>query len=367
MRRLSLLLCCLIALTLAGCSEDRQVENQAFVVILGLDIREENELGLAAIIPGETGKSDDPSGESAYELYKSAGRTFPEALETLTMVSPRRVNLTQTKMIVLSEALARSMRCASLLQELAETYTLYSSSFFTVCEGEAGIFLKCMIPELSAGAPGSLAALMEYHSEQGTIPGTTFADVYYRSHSVYSDPIAVLAGLEEKRAPVSSGSDDEGKPATQQKPVYAGGALFRDGVMAGKLDAEQMAYANVLQGKVKEISFFHDNWGVRALVDGRPHFKIDTSVKPSAVTCTLMLRAYPLVGSPGLADIKTRIEQEMLAVLQKCADLRVEPFGLAELVACRYPTIQKWEDVDWREMFANARIVLRIDVQASQR
>ena len=58
------LLLLFIAACLSGCGESRQVENQAYILAMGLDLNEDGELVITALSPKISGGGSDEGGSS---------------------------------------------------------------------------------------------------------------------------------------------------------------------------------------------------------------------------------------------------------------------------------------------------------------
>ena len=361
-----LAVCLALMLCLSGCSEARQVENQAFVVLLGLDRAAEDGIELTVQVPRIKGSEDGSEENGDFMVLTAVGRTFTEALEVCSIASPRRINLTQVKMIVVSEALAREERFPALLKEMAATYTLYSTSYFTVCEGGARAFIEREVPTFSADASTSLTALLEHHSSRGYIPRTTFAEVYYRTNSFYSDPVAVLAGGTADNAAHGPADDapapihPENVPATLENGnAFAGGALFRQGRFVGTLDAAEMTFVNLLLGRREEIILRTDAGSVRLFPSCKPKIHIDCKSNPMTISYAQRFTMESTTGTDDPEEVCAKIGEQIANLVLKCQRLGVEPFGMADRAAAQFLTTARWEEFNWLERFTSARVSIR--------
>ena len=104
------LLLAAIVIGLSGCGASRQVENQAYILVMGLDLSEDGELVITALSPkisgggGDEGGSSGSGSESGDYLHLSVrGESYERALERLNWAVPRTLNLSQLKLIVFSQ------------------------------------------------------------------------------------------------------------------------------------------------------------------------------------------------------------------------------------------------------------------------
>ena len=97
-----------VALLLSGCRVSGEVENQAYVLALGVDRMDDGLLLLTARVPqiGKSGESGEKQGSGGYLTFTGSGNGFPQALEALEQATPRQTNLSHIELIAVSEALA---------------------------------------------------------------------------------------------------------------------------------------------------------------------------------------------------------------------------------------------------------------------
>ena len=91
-----ILLLAIVGLSLCGCGISGEVENQAYVLSMGIDRNENGEFELTARIP-QIGKgsetSEDEDGDSDYLLFSATGDTYAQALAGLQRSTRREMNL----------------------------------------------------------------------------------------------------------------------------------------------------------------------------------------------------------------------------------------------------------------------------------
>lgn len=365
-----LFICLLLLFLLPGCSEDRQIENQAFAVILGLDVNADGSLALTVQIPKPNGAGDQKQAEK-YQYISASGQSFSEALELLKLSSPHHLNLTQVKMIVASESLAGRESFPTVLSELAETYTLYATSWFVVCGGKTDDFLHRQEALLAGGASSSLAAILEHHSRLGSIPFCTFADLYYHTNSVYSDPIAVYAAFPGDGSPIEEVPADvhpQGLPVEQSEGIiYSGGALFRDGVMVGRLTAGEMMFCSLLRGRIHELNCAIDEGAFYVQTAGRARLSYTLDQDPMRILYDQTLHVYPRSGQDDTTELEDWLKARIGEVVTKCQLVGVEPFAFSESAARTFPALKDWQAFDWRSRFGNAELMFELKLDLRKR
>ena len=250
-----LLLCAL----LSGCTQARQVESVAFAVILGADLTEDEGIELTVQIPkvggGSAEAQDGSGGPSDYLIASASGATFTDALMALEITVPRDLTLTQVKLLVVSDALARHEKFLNFAESLARLDQSCASAYFAVCRGNAGDFVREQKPVIGMRVSLGLLAMFDHHKTRGYITGANFADFYYQGVSVFSDPVAILCATAQEAPGTSSGQGaldgltPETVPASSENEnEYVGAALFRDGAMVGALDGLETSLLNAVSG-----------------------------------------------------------------------------------------------------------------------
>ena len=198
------LLLLVIAVGLSGCGESRQVENQAYILAMGLDLSEDGELVITALSPkisgggGDEGGSSGSGSESGDYLHLSVrGESYERALERLNWAVPRTLNLSQLKLIVFSRELVEQVNCRDLFQEIAKTELLFTAAHVVVSAGKAQEFVESLQPTVGTRLSTDIEASIEHYVNYGITPDSRLATLYYQTESVYSDPLAIYAMLSD--------------------------------------------------------------------------------------------------------------------------------------------------------------------------
>ena len=149
MRKYALLILLVICLLLmSGCTGLTQVEDLAFAIVMGVDVNDQNEIEVCLQIPKISGQRSEEgsSGSSSELLYAAGGKSFDEALTLLEWAIPRRLDLSQIKLIVISEELAADERFRQVADTIMATPRLYTAARLAVCSGSAKEFVSAVQP-----------------------------------------------------------------------------------------------------------------------------------------------------------------------------------------------------------------------------
>lgn len=359
----------LATLALTGCRVSGELENQAYVLVLGMDRSAGGGLMLTAKVP-QIGKSGDQDGDSGgYLTFSAGGEGWPEALEALEQATPRKMNLSHIEMIVASETLAREADFDALVTRVSETPHLYTTARFAVCVGQARDFIDGLETVIGSRLSSEIDAMLDHYAEQGCVPRASFADAYYALKSIYGDPVAIrgrTVGDSETTAAMAVPADGPETEASPMKQRYLGAALFSRGRMAGALDAEQTAFMCLIRGERIALPVSCD--GERYALTPEGAAKRSVAIDEGRVTLRVSL-AFSALDDLCAADARTLeavIEEKATGVIRTCQALQADPFGFAEAAAAHFLTIGDWMRFDWRSRYQTAGIEVEVRIRESE-
>lgn len=373
MRILKPLLPILLILLLSGCSTSRQVENQAYVLTMGLD-KTDSGLNITIQIPkiassGEQESAAAGGSGGSYFKFSAEGRDFEDTLQKLDWVVPRSLNLSHLKLIVLSEDLAGDAGFRDLLGQIVHTERLFSAARVAVCRDKASEFIEKLKPVVGSRLSTDILSTFDYYINLGFVPDSNLAELYYATESVYSDPMTACALLtnQAEAAPASVlGSGIAGVPETTSSEIsahYLGAAVFSEGVCAGFFNASETIFANLLKGSLKTMQYRHDGQGIQIFHGGKPRYEINLDNYPIQIKAKLRLNIGAQEEVPDLEGLRQRLETQLRTVIEKAQQLKAEPFGIAEAAAGKFSTLDAWSSYNWMEKFSQADVSVEVSLR----
>ncbi|MEE1200441.1 MAG: Ger(x)C family spore germination C-terminal domain-containing protein [Christensenellales bacterium] len=364
---LSLILCLMVAV-LSGCSEYRQVENLAFALIMGLDLTSDGNLELSVVVPSiQSGDQSSEGPESSQNelLYTAEGENFTDALYQLKWNVPRRLDLSQIELFVVSAALAESPLFSATTDAMMGTAGLYTSGKLAICHESVTNFISAIRPAAVDNLSAGLTAMFEDYTTLGFIPDTSFADFYYDSISIFSDPIAVRASLSQPDRETSGNPviPDPAKIQRQEDEATAqflGAAVFSEGVYAGDLSVTELLYCNLIRGERLSLPFYIDGQTVYLTTDGTPKVSIDSTRSPVRIRVELRFSLWHGGQSVNIPSLEEALSQDLSRTVDVCKALNSEPFRFAEKAASSFPTLQDFLRFDWNSQFSQSQVSFEI-------
>lgn len=348
-KMLLLLLCTAM---LCSCSQSRQVENQAYVIVLGVDTNDSGEIVLSAKIPtlSASGSEDEPSKDTSYQVFSASGSNFDAALQMLYRTSPRNLNLSQMQLLVVSKTLAEQTHFREIIEQIAQTERLFTASYVVISDGDAAEFVEALEPAVGSRLSLDIPAILENYAEQGLIPDATLADLYYLSETMYSDAMAIHAQL----------SDSESESYIET--IFSGAVVFRNGAPAMELDSEECVLAALLRN---EADYFRYEVNGKS-IEAAPNAPTKLSVKLDGTSAILGAKLYLNIGvqndMPDVSQIQAQMESEITKLIVRAQQNEAEPFGFSNIAAGKYLTIEEWTESNWRSRYKNASIEVSVSI-----
>lgn len=371
MRRIPLIALLLAAcVALSGCAFRPEVENQTYVLVLGIGELADGQLELTAKIPriGESGKDEKEGGAaSPYQTFSARGNTWSNALENLQWVTPRELNLSHLKLMVVSEVLASDGQFPELIREISETPHLYTTSHFAVCDSDVAAFVQAQQPVIGTRLSSDIDAAMRHYAAHGYIPESLFAELYYATGSYYSDPVAARCFTDgdenaEPAALIVSPNAFAADAPDEVPQRFGGCAVFHRGVLALSLGVRETQLLSLVLGSSDTLDLNRDGVPCALRLEGRPKLEVDQQDDPVTVRLEMRFSCLNSLESAESQAVSEQLVREYEALIHSCQATGVEPFGFASVAARRFLTDAEWIVFDWPARFAQANAEVRIAI-----
>ncbi len=185
MRKAILLIICGILLT--GCSTSVESNDLAYVVAIGIDKAKEEKLydfTLQIANPQAiSGGSDEKGGEGGKKTVSNLTLTAPNIYSAVNLANhiySKNVSLAHTKLIIVSEEIARSEGLMQMGETIARNEEIRPSTYLSVVKKEAKEYLENIKPTNEVNPVKYYEVI--YESEySGFIPKHSCRDFYIRS------------------------------------------------------------------------------------------------------------------------------------------------------------------------------------------
>ena len=401
MKRLALLALLLGSLfLLSGCGGGQEIESCLFVLSMAVDPAPEGNLTVtvkalsgtqdAASSGGSSGSAssgaqvesdqaqnpqNSSSGLEASEPgYIVLSATAPSCLRALSMLSattPRTVNLSQLREIVLSRTLAETDATLSILKEIHSMYRANGEAVVVVTPDDAGDFIRRQHAILGVRLSKYLEVLFEHFSEIDTIPpNAQLASVISAMESDTLDAAAVYAAGNafDSTLVLGDGADLDRLPGhlprtSPAENEYLGAALFSGPRMVGTLTGEETGLLCLMMGKAQRRTAFIGNAQYRTNLPTRVKRTIDGD---GALHVRISMNLTRTAGAAEESEqkIAASIERQCVSVLLRLRAASCDAVGFGRLAIRRCLTVPQWEALDWPMLYGTlpVRVSVRVKV-----
>ena len=401
MKRLALLALLLGSLfLLSGCGGGQEIESCLFVLSMAVDPAPEGNLTVTvkALSGTQDGSSSggssggassgaqEESGQAQSQQTGGAGleasepgyivlsATAPSCLRALSMLgatTPRTVNLSQLREIVLSRTLAETDATLSILKEIHSMYRANGEAVVVVTPDDAGDFIRRQHAILGVRLSKYLEVLFEHFSEIDTIPpNAQLASVISAMESDTLDAAAVYAAGNafDSTLVLGDGADLDRLPGhlprtSPAENEYLGAALFSGPRMVGTLTGEETGLLCLMMGKAQRRTAFIGNAQYRTNLPTRVKRTIDGD-GALHVRISMNLTRTAGAAEESEQEIAASIERRCVSVLLRLRAASCDAVGFGRLAIRRCLTVPQWEALDWPTLYGTlpVRVSVRVKV-----
>lgn len=344
------------------------------VTVKALSGTKETDAATGSSSGSSTGAADAQGGESpgagleasepGYIVLSATAKSCLRALSLLSATTPRTVNLSQLREVVLSRTLAESGAALSVLKEIRAMYRANGEAVVVVTPDDAGDFIRRQRAILGVRLSQYLEVLFDHFEQMDTIPpGAQLEPVIRAMESDTYDALAVYAaGNAFDSTLVLPGSADTDRlpghlPRTAPaENEYLGSALFSGGVMTGVLTGEETGLLCLMMGRAQRRVTFIGGAQYKTNLPTRVSREIDD--KTGALHVSVRMNLTRVAGGEDAlaADIAADIEREMVGVLLKLQAASCDAAGFGRIAVRSAPDLAAWAQMDWAARYANAPV-----------
>lgn len=382
-------------LTLIGCEDLMELEKQSYVIAVGVDLTEEEGLynfTFQIANPESQGGSgeDDQLSDQTISIPTSDLITATDIANNFVT---KKINLDHTRVMIISEELARSGKFISILQPSSRTTQMRRNIQIIVSKENAEDFLSTASPTLESKPHKYYQFMITRAHETGVIPDADF----HRFFQITEGKDDLFLGI---YASALDEGDDLSKPSIQKiagelvtsggNPAqFMGSAVFQHGKMIDILNAQETRIANILNKTVDMddvISGIPDPVEPTYNISGNfiqkvtPDINIQYDAEKNHATIDLVLPfEFETVAIPSMIGysnndelkklLKKSIEEHYNLIIKnlitKTQEIyRADPFHWSIFIRRFFKDIPSFEEANWSEnIYPNADITVKVKLQ----
>lgn len=360
-RPICLLLALLVALPLAGCWDFRDLNQRAFIVMLGIDPGGQSRYRVTAQLAvtnpyGRPAQKAPPS-----RVVAGEGATVVEALQVIRGRLYREPDLSQVGTVVIGAGLARWG--LPWLDYLVRSLSLPSATMTALAWDTAEAVVRARSPALAVPAQYAEFGLSETYTRY---PGTFAVPIWKLLHRFWPSPLEDeylpilrpdVYGINFGGAALLAGGELRGRLALPEAELFG---FLREGRTAG----------HVLYADVPELGLRAAAYLLGAKVTRRTRLR--GSQPELSVELRVQGRLEELAGMPRLSQAEpARIEAALEAaqaerirrLLHHLQQLQVDVLGFGELLRREHPDHPLLQSPRrWRAAYAGAAVAVKVDI-----
>lgn len=382
----ALLLALLFLLT--GCG-GQEIESSLFVLSMAVDPAADGNLTVTVKALSGTKETDAAAGSSAdsgtgaadaqggenpgagleatepgYIVLSATAKSCLRALSLLSATTPRTVNLSQLREIMLSRTLAESGAALDILKEISAMYRANGEAVVVVTPDDAGDFIRRQRAILGVRLSQYLEVLFEHFEQMDTIPpGAQLEQVIRAMESDTYDALAVYAAGNsfDSALVLQGGADMDRLPGHLPRTApaeneYMGSALFSGGVMTGVLTGEETGLLRLLMGASQRRVTFIGGAQYKTNLPTRVSRRIDEET--GALHVDVHMDLTRIAGEENVleTDIAADIEQGLVGVLMKLQAASCDAAGFGRIAVRSAPDLASWAGMGWNTRYETAPV-----------
>ena len=194
-----ILLLCLVALT--GCYDSGGIESQAYVIALGIDNGESNNIKLSLQIASLASSEKSSGGSSQYnesDVISVECATVDEGIALINSYISKKINLSHCKALIISETLAHE-GISEYIFTFANNLEIRPNAHVLISKCSANDFLKNFEPSLESVSARYYELILNSTSYSGYTENTFLYDFYESILSTTKEASAILVNLNDKK------------------------------------------------------------------------------------------------------------------------------------------------------------------------
>lgn len=393
---------------ITGCFDRREIDDQTYVVALGLDVGKIDPIRITmqyalptAMGSGGGGSEGGGKGNKNVNTITLDAATLNAGILVSNQVIAKRINMSHAVLLVISEDLAKK-GINSYIYAMARGREYRPGMFVAVCKGRAEDYINAINPIQEYDPSKFYQLLYSNYRYTGLAPNIEFYKFYDSMQSISNQPLAILASTsrykssdEFKAKNSSAGAKDRYIPyegdfkagdipkVGDQNGEIMGLAVFNGSKMIGEMDGEEARNYLMVTGKYgsSNVSIPDPRAKGKFLVfnikqSRKPSYKINLGDSGSKIDLNVRLEV-------DLATIQSGINyesQELMPIVEKASEKFVRESiiqflnrtthefnsdicGFGTEARKQFLTYNDWENYHWLDKYKNSEFNVNVDVK----
>jgi spore germination protein KC len=383
-------------LVLSGCWDQKEIEKRAYVYAIGMDkAEEENKFKITYLIVNpEYGSSVTGGGtdEPPHEIISFETNDLITSRNLANAVVAKDITYDLLRLFIVSEKLAKDEQFIRWMYDATKDREIRRDNYFVVTKESVSQFLEKNKPKLETRPHKYFDLILTRGTENGMIPESELHK-FFRITEADADLYLAIYGTAEKDEDKESEKEEDRIFAGQlntkgetNQTQFLGSAVFKEGIMIGKLTGEETRIAILLNDTLEMSDVlttfpdpFHENYRIATRVVKKRDNDVKMKLKKGGgeinVTIPLyfeILSDHSMVNYGDSVEkrkqLKQSIERKLSSKIEDFVkktqeEFKGDPFGWSLIARKQFQTIPEYEEFDWMKSYPNLKVNIKVEIK----
>ncbi|SET28059.1 germination protein, Ger(x)C family [Oceanobacillus limi] len=381
----------LLLLFITGCWDQREVEDMAYVVGIGLDKAEDDDdrVKVTYLISnpevGSLAQGGSAGEEPPREIISFVADDFVTSRNLANTVVSKEITYDLLRILIVSEEFASKPDFLRWVYDATKSMEIRRDTKLLVTKEKTSEFIQNNQPLLETRPHEYFEKMYDLGSESGMTPKSDLM-TFFRITEADADLFLAAYGTAQQSNERNKGQDPEqiiagefdyeGETNTAQ---YAGSAIFNEGKMFNTLTLEETRITYLLNPTLEFESIltslpdpFNEKYKIatKIIQNGETSIKMNLKKKNPTIDVEVPVLVEVLTNHSGINFAKDKDKREKLKksfeerLTEKIEELvkktqeefGTEPFGWSLIARKHFKSIPEWETFDWMNTYPDMKI-----------
>ncbi|MFZ7942894.1 MULTISPECIES: Ger(x)C family spore germination protein [Bacillaceae] len=390
-----MLLIFVLVFSLTGCWDREELEDRSYVIGIGLDhSKHKGKIKVTMLLANpEVGSLQGGGGstEKPREIISFDANDFIAAKVTANAIISRIISYDLLRIIVVSEEFAKDPAFYHVINSAPFDKEIRSNAYLAVSKERASEYFLKNHPKMETRPHKYFQYMIDHGIENGLIPDSTLFRFFKTTERGADLFLAMNTTAVPEKHPKFKGEDEYyagqvNATGELDDTQFIGSAVFKNGVMIGKLTGQETSIVNVLDDTTNISDFLLDipnpfpgkqkSFAVRIMKTENNKVKMNLKGPSPKIFFTLPLK-FEVMSNPSMVDFTKKKNREILKkaiahhmktehekVLKKTqAELNGAPYPLSFHARKYFGTIQEFKKFNWPKTYLKADIYVNTEVE----
>lgn len=360
-----LLIITILLFTLTGCYDSDGIEDFYYIVALGIDKSDNNQISLSIQIAKTSSSSDGATSQSSeYKIYTVECDSINSGISILNNYLNKKINLSHCSVIVLSEELAKQ-GIAEYVNTLANNPEIKSNSNIIISSESALDILN----KVSNTGENFSSRLYEYiltsTKYTGYTTDCTFSDFFSKINTSSTQATAIYTKI------------------TGDNIENSGVAVFKDDKMVGNLTPSETIAHLIIDGNLDSCTISIENPFIEnSLIDLDLHKIVSPDIDINIINNTPYIninvdlnanisssgKTFDYTKTENIEKVEEKtnlyIENILKSYLYKISrDYNSDIIGFGGILSSKYLTLENFNKIHWNEIFKTSIFNVKVNTK----